>query len=367
MSDRKKIVFIVNHEVVIYNFRKELVEKLINLNYEVYLFSPKGAKIDLLVANGCKHIKIDVNRHGVNPFEDAKLFTEYYHELKKIRPDIIFTYTIKPNVYGGIAASILKIPFFSNVTGLGTSIEDNNSFVKKVSSFMYRHALKKAEVVFFQNENDMSFFTKNKTFKRTCLLPGSGVNLNDFPVINYPVNEKTVFLFLSRIMKEKGIDEFLNSARQLIDEGYNVSFEIAGFIDDENYKEIVDNHIRDGTIKYHGQVDDVRDLFKYANCLVLPSYHEGMSNVLLEAAASARPLIASNIPGCREVIDDEINGFLCDSKNSDNLISKMKKFCDLTLKEQEVMGLNGRYKVENEFDRKIVISKYIDLMKEILK
>ena len=367
MKNSNKIVFIVNHDVVIYNFRKELVEKLLSLGHEVFIISPDGKKINLLIEMGCKHEKIDVNRHGINPVEDIKLFNRYSNALKKIGPDIVFTYTIKPNIYGGAAAYFLHIPFFINVTGLGNAIKNDSGFLKKISSYMYSQILKRADAVFFQNKNDMSFFSKKISFKRVELLPGSGVNLSSFQPIEYPKNKKLRFLFLSRIMKEKGFDEFLSAARQMKSSGYDASFEVAGFIDEIDYEKKVNKSVEEGIINYYGQVDDVRQLFKNINCLVLPSYHEGMSNVLLEAAASGRPLIASNIPGCQEIIDDRNNGFLCEPKNSEDLLRKMILFYELSWNEQEFMGIKSRDKVEKEFNRNIITDKYIDMMEDVLK
>lgn len=367
MKTRNKIVFIVNHDVVIYNFRKELVVQLLSHGHDVYILSPDGEKINRLVEMGCKHIKIAVNRHGINPVEDMKLFNRYRKALKKIGPDIVFTYTIKPNIYGGAAAYFLRIPFFVNVTGLGNAIKNDSGFLKKISSCMYRQILKRAAAVFFQNKSNLSFFSKKISFKNVHLLPGSGVNLSSFKPIDYPNNKQTSFLFLSRIMKEKGFDEFLAAAQQMKALGFNASFEVAGFIDGSDYEEKINKSVEEGLIRYHGQVEDVRQLFEGINCIVLPSYHEGMSNVLLEAAASGRPLIASKIPGCQEIIDEQKNGFLCEPKNSGDLFQKMKSFYELSREEQAFMGIKSRDKVEIEFDRKIVIDKYIHVMEEILE
>lgn len=360
---KERIVFIVNHDVVIYNFRKELVEKLLEKNYEVYIFSPYGPKIDNLIDMGCLHIDISINRHGTNIMEEMKLVHSYYQELKKIKPKVVLTYTIKPNIYGGLASKLLKIPYISNVTGLGNAIEQDN-FMQKLFSFMYSSSLKRASFVFFQNEDNLNFFSKKLNRDKIDLLPGSGVNLSQFKPLTYPDTQNVNFLFLARIMKEKGIDEYLSVAKKIKHDFKDVYFHIAGFIDGD-YEDIIESEVRSGNIVYHGMVDDVTKIFKDIHCLVLPSYHEGMSNVVLEACASARPVIASNIPGCKEIIDHNKTGFLCESKSSESLYQAVVKFISLNLTEKISMGNSARIKVENNFNRQIIIDKYIERIEEI--
>ncbi|MCD4961910.1 glycosyltransferase family 4 protein [Enterococcus casseliflavus] len=360
---KERIVFIVNHDVVIYNFRKELVEKLLEMNYEIFIFSPSGSKIDKLIELGCVHIDISINRHGTNIIEEMKLVHKYYQELKKIKPKVVLTYTIKPNIYGGIASKLLKIPYISNVTGLGNAIENDN-FMQKLFSFMYSTSLKGASFVFFQNEDNLNFFRKKLNHKKIDLLPGSGVNLSQFKPLSYPNTKNINFLFLARIMKEKGIDEFLSVAKRIKEESNDVYFHIAGFIDGD-YENIIENEVQLGNVIYHGMVDDVANVFKDIHCLVLPSYHEGMSNVVLEACASARPVIASNIPGCKEIVDHNKTGFLCEAKSAESLYEAVEKFIGLNLTEKICMGNKARKKVENNFNRQIIIDKYIERIEGI--
>lgn len=360
---KEKIVFIVNHDVVIYNFRRELVEKLLEMNYDVYIFSPVGKKIDMLVELGCVHVNIDINRHGTNLIEEAKLVHKYYHELEKIKPKVVLTYTIKPNIYGGLAAKILKIPYISNVTGLGNAIENDN-FLRKFFSFMYSSSLKGANFVFFQNEDNLNFFRRKINKNKIGLLPGSGVNLTQFKPLDYPTDKSVNFLFLARIMKEKGIEEFLSVAKKIRKDFKDVYFHIAGFIDGD-YERIIEDEVQKGNVIYHGMVDDVTEIFKDTHCLILPSYHEGMSNVMLEACASARPVIASNIPGCKEIVDNNTTGFLCESRSVDSLYHATLKFLNLSEKEKKNMGRNARLKVDKNFNRQIIVDKYIERIEEI--
>ncbi|EEV34950.1 conserved hypothetical protein [Enterococcus casseliflavus EC10] len=360
---KEKIVFIVNHDVVIYNFRRELIERLLEMEYEIHIFSPSGSRIDKLVEMGCIHKEINVNRHGTNILEDLKLVKRYLFEIKSIMPIAVLTYTIKPNIYGGIAANLLKVPYITNVTGLGNAIENQN-FIKKFSTKMYSFSLKRAYHVFFQNKANLGYFEKELDSNKYSLLPGSGVNLTQFKPLDYPEAKTINFLFLARIMKEKGIEEYLFVAKKLKKVYTHCNFHVAGFVDGD-YEEVIKNEHERGNIIYHGMVDNVTNLFQAMNCIVLPSYHEGMSNVLLEASASARPVIASNIPGCQEIIDDNETGFLCEVKNTLSLEEAVRKFIGLSFYEQKIMGEAARRKVESNFDRDIIIDHYTTRLGEI--
>lgn len=365
MMKNKKIAIITNHDEGLYNFRKELLISLLERKYEVIIICPEGSKTCKLKELGCLFISIKINRHGVNPFEDLKLVKEYRKILKKVNPDIVFTYTIKPNIYGGIVASALKIPFFANITGLGGAIQ-NPGLIQRISLLLYKLALKNANTIFFQNEENMKFIQKNISRFDGVLLPGSGVNINEFNLQKRKCNGKVTFLFLARVMRDKGIDEFLSAAEELSLNRKNVEFHVAGFFDGE-YEATIQSKVNSGLIIYHGHVDDIKKLFSEVSCVVLPSYHEGMSNVLLEASASGIPIIGSNIPGCREIIEDGKTGFLCEPKNADSLTNAMNKIIDLGPEMSKKMGLAGREKVINEFDRSIVVSKYVNKLQEVIE
>lgn len=365
MKLNKKIVIIGNHDVGLYNFRKELIVALIQNGLEVIILCPNGDKISKLKELGCRLIFVDIARHGTNPITDIKLLMKYRNELKKIKPRAVLTYTIKPNIYGGFAAASLKIPFFANITGLGSAIQ-SPGVVQRISLALYHLSLRRAHIVFFQNEENMRFITNKISDINGKLLPGSGVNVNDFTLLSQSSNEKFIFLFLARVMKDKGIDEFLLAAEHFHAIRNDIEFHIAGFYDGD-YESIIKEKMDSGLIIYHGQVNDVKELFKQVNCVVLPSYHEGMSNVLLEASASGIPVIASDIPGCREIIDDGKTGFIFESKNAKALIKAMNKIINLAPNQLREMGLLGRRKVVKEFDRNIVVSEYMKKIQEVIE
>ncbi len=354
----KKVLFLVNHDVVIYNFRFELVKALIAKGYRVYVSSPQGERIKELTDIGCEYIETDVSRHGTNPVTDLKLMFKYIKILKYIRPDMVFSYTIKPNIYGGMACSIMKVPYVVNITGLGTAVE-NGGIMQKFTVMLYKLAFRRVQRVFLQNKENQRFFANKKiALGKHGLLPGSGVNLEKFLYLDYPTDEKIRFVFISRIMKEKGIDYYLDAAKAIKEKYPNTEFHICGFCEAEyqgRLQEFIDNNI----VIYHGMVMDVREVLKCMHCTVHPTYYpEGLSNVLLESAASGRPLITTDRSGCREVIDNGVNGFIVKQKDTDDLIKKMEQFISLTYEQKKQMGIQGRKKVEKEFDRNIVVEEY---------
>lgn len=359
---KKKIMFLVNHEVVIYNFRKELVIKLLEENYEVIICTTQGQKIKELENMGCKIILQNFDRRGKNPLKDISIIKSYCEAVIKYKPDIILSYTIKPNIYGGIVSQIFKIPLISTITGLGSSIHNHNIF-KKIVILSYKIALRKSYKIFVQNQKDFEFFAGNGFRKKTLnLVLGSGVNLNEFEVQKYPEDDDELrILYIGRVMEEKGIRELLDAAMNLKDK--NITFNIAGFfdngflVDKSKYK----------NVNFLGEVTDVKSLLKTTHAVILPSYHEGMSNALLESAASGRPLLATNIHGCKEIIDDGINGYLFEKKSSLSIIESVETFYRKSHDEKIKMGLNSREKVEEKFDRKKITNEYYKKIQEAIK
>lgn len=356
----KKILMIVNHDVVIYNFRRELVERLINDGFEVYISSPYGERIDKLIEIGCKYIKSNISRHGTNPIQDIKLFLHYRKIIKIIKPEVVLTYTIKPNIYGGLACRSLGVRYIANITGLGTAVE-NPGLMQSITLNLYKIAFKKIQCVFFQNEENKKFFEDKKICNsRFRLLPGSGVNLEHFKLLEYPDDETIEFVFISRIMKEKGIEQYLEAAKYIRKKYPNTVFHICGFCE-ENYEKILRDLEKEKVIKYHGMKEDIREILKITHCTIHPTYYpEGMSNVLLESAASGRPIITTNRSGCKEAIIDEVNGYIVEIKNTKHLIRTIEKFIKLKYEAKVRMGLLGREKMATEFDRNIVIESYIE-------
>src|SRR5699024_1968889 len=325
----KKVLILVNHDVVIYNFRLELVERLLEENYYVYISSPYGERIDDLKELGCRFIETPISRHGTSIKEDFNLILKYREMMKWIQPDIVLTFTIKPNIYGGMAASSLDIPYISNITGLGTAVE-NGGVMQNVTTELYRIAFRSVKCVFFQNEENQQFFIdRNIATGKHQLIPGSGVNLKRFPLLEYPNDDVVRFVFISRIMKEKGIDQFLEAAKYIKQKHPNTEFHICGFCE-EDYEEILQEYEDKGIIIYHGMVRNIIDVLKDMHCTVHPTYYpEGMSNVLLESAASGKPIITTNRSGCKEIVDHDINGYIVPIKAEVKLIEKINKFIKL--------------------------------------
>lgn len=358
-----KILILTNNAVGLYKFRKELLEKLRKDGHKVYVSIPDGEFISDIKKIGCEVICTQISRRGMNPIEDLKLLSEYLRILKKKKPDMVFTYTIKPNVYGGIACALHKISYVVNITGLGTAVEIPG-VLQLLTVGLYRLALWKVQTVFFQNKENEAFFTRKKlAVGKHKMLPGSGVNLDYYKVMEYQAGETVDFVFVARIMKEKGVEQYFDAARYIHKKYPYTRFHVCGFCE-ESYEEELNNLQVEGIIIYHGLVKDMRQIYKQVHCTVHPTYYpEGLSNVLLESAASGRPIITTNRSGCKEVIEDGKNGFLVKEQDSADLIQKIEKFLTLSWEERKAMGLIGRSKVEKEFDRNIVVEKYIEELK----
>lgn len=353
-----KILIATNHSYMFYRFRKELVETLMQ-EHEVILSTPFVGHEDDLQAMGLRCIDTEIDRRSINPFKDMKLLKTYRKMLDEIQPDLVITYSIKPNIYMGSACKAKRVPYVTNVQGLGTAFE--KPMLSSVVSVMYRSALRKARTVFFENEENAKFFLlKNIVSARQMkVLPGAGINLDEYPYVPMQDDGVCSFLFVGRIMKEKGMDEFFAAAKTVKAEfGEKVAFDVVGFYEDA-YKENVDHLVTDGVINFHGFQSDVRPFYEAADCIVLPSYHEGMSNVLLEAAASGRPLITSDIPGCREAVENGVSGYLCPIKDADALCDAMRRFVELPESWRAEMGRRGRERMERKFSKPAVVAETI--------
>lgn len=367
-SMAKRILILGNSGLVVFGMRGELIQRLVEEGYDVVTSFPDGFLGEgkaLAEEYGCSYVTTSIDRRGTNIFKDAVLLHSYLQLLKEVKPDVVLTYTVKCSIYGGMACRLLRIPYIVNITGLGKGLAEGG-LRQKLLIVLYKLAVKSADCVFFQNRSDKEFFVKNKIrSKKDGLLPGSGVNLKKYQPIPYPADDKIIFTYIARVMKAKGIDEFLEAAKVMKQNYPETEFHICGFYEDD-YKEIIETAQTQGIVTYHGQVNDVRPYETISHCIVLPTYHpEGVSNVLLEAAACARPIITTNRPGCADVVDDGVNGYLIQEKNSQDLIDKMCKFIDMTWEARRDMGLAGRAKVEREFDRQIVVDQYIRELKEL--
>lgn len=354
----KKILFLVNHDVVIYNFRLEIVERFINDGHEVHISSPYGERIDDLIELGAIYHEAKMERHGMNPVKEWRILKYYRKLIKEVGPDICLGFTIKPNIYGAVAARKYKVPFVANITGLGTAVE-NPGLSQKIMVVLYKYAFRDIQRVFYQNEENKQFFVDHKIEKgKGMLLPGSGVNLERYPYCEYPEDGVIRFAFISRIMKEKGIDQYLDAAVEIKKRYEKVEFNICGFCEPEYDGRLHEEH-KKGSVKYHGMIRDVAGFMSQMHCVIHPTFYpEGISNVLLEACATGRPIITTNRSGCREVVDDGVNGYKIPCQSSERLIEAIERFLDLSWEQKKKMGIEARHKVEREFDRRIVVSKY---------
>lgn len=356
------ILVIANNDIGLYKFRKELLQKLIDDGNEVYISLPNGNLVQPMVDMGCKFIDTAVDRRGINPVTDLKLFLNYWKMIGKVKPDFIITYTIKPNVYAGIVSAIKHKKYAINITGLGTAFQKQGLFLKLIV-MLYKFACKKAHTVIFENCENMKLFLDYGIVKEEqCLLnAGAGVNLEEYPFEEYPPIDKTRFLFIGRIMQEKGIDELFDAAKRIKHEYDNVEFDVVGMYED-NYEETVNRLVDDGIINFYGYQQDVKPFVKQSHCFVLPSWHEGMANTNLECGAMGRPIITSNIHGCLEAVVDGKTGYLVEKKNTNDLYEKIKRFIELPYDEKVKMGQASHNHIAEVFDKKKVVSDTISVL-----
>lgn len=359
----KTIMIFINSSGALYDFRNELVLRLLQ-EYRVVACVPDTVKTDLLEQEGVEVVSTPINRRGVNPFQDLRLLSLCKKLIRRYRPSLALTYTIKPNVYAGMACSALKIPYIPTITGLGSAFEKKGLFLWLIQS-LYRRGIAKASCVFFQNEeNRERFLEAGLTSGRTRLVAGSGVNLVKNNAEPYPEDGITRFLYVGRMMKEKGTEELLAAAEQLHSE--NVHFFLMGYCDDD-YQQLLDEKEKEGVITQLGFHKEVHEYYKKASAVVLPTYHEGMANVLMEASATARPVIATNISGCREIVEDGVTGFCFAPKSAEALVAALKKFLALTRAERASMGAAARAKMEREFDRDKVVDAYMEEIEDAVQ
>lgn len=362
----KTIVILGNHHVVLYNFRRELIERLKKEGFRVVTALPYTKEAQKLEELGCEIADIPVARRSKNPWKDFKLFFQYMKLLKKEKPCMVYTYTIKPNIYGGMACRFLHIPYLVNITGLGNAME-GEGYLQKFTSFLYRIAMKNADCIFFQNEmNRQVFANRHIHGKAEALLPGSGVNLEHFSYMEMPEQEAIEFVYISRVMREKGIEQYLEAATMIREKYPNTKFHILGFCEEE-YEERLKGLQEEGLIAYHGMQEDIRIFLKKAHCLVHPSYYpEGMSNVCLEAAACGRAVITTKRPGCRETVEDGVTGYLVDERDAKQLAERMEQFILLSKENKASMGHSARCKMEKEFDRQQIVDAYLEKTSKII-
>ena len=364
----KRILFLAQHFVTLYSFRRELIERLVAEGHEVYLSLPESEDNVFFEKLGCKIVLTDIDRRGVNPLNDLKLIKFYKKMIPEVDPDIIFSYTIKPNVYGAMVTSgknkkHKKYKQICNVTGTGGMFLRNN-LVTAICKLLYGVSVKNCYKVFFQNSSDRDAFIKRKMVKDNWeMIPGSGVNVEQFSYLPLPEGDDVNFIFIGRVMKLKGIDEFLEAARLTKEKHPNAHFYVAGFVEEPAYEKKMAAY-GDAVVSL-GYVKNIVEEIKKCHCTILPSHGgEGVPNVLLESAAMGRICIGSKIPGTEDVLDDGVTGYLFEKESVDGLLAAIEKVLALTPEQRKEMGMAGRTKVETTFNREIVVQKYVD---EVMK
>lgn len=366
------VLVLGNSDSGLYDFRKEVLTALMEAGFAVHVSVPDTGYVGKIRALGCICHDTVMERRGMNPFKDMKLFSFYLRLLKEVKPAAVLTYTIKPNIYGGMACRMKKVPYLVNITGLGTTLE-HEGVLQKLIVFLYRESLKAAGCIFFQNRQNKEFMLEKGCVGQeayTRVIPGSGVNLEEHRPMPYPKDGDVKFVSVMRIMKDKGIEELLEAAQTIHGEYPETLFEILGAYEEESrslYEPVIEDLQSRGIVRYYGYRDDVPDFYAHCQAVIHPSYHEGMSNVLLEAAATARPVIAGNISGCREIFEDGVSGLAFETKNADALTDAIRTFLSLSYEDRSLMGRKAREYVADHFDRKKVVQAYLDTLFEMIK
>ncbi len=369
-----KVLIALNSAWNLLNFRSGLIGALVAEGHDVVAVSPDDgyrSQLDLL---GCRFHPVSMQTQGVNPVQDLNLLLQYVGIIRREKPDVVLAYTVKPNVYCSLAAHLLNIPVINNVSGLG-AVFIGESWVTSVVKRLYRVAFSRSKVVFFQNDDDRRFFVDERLVNRsqTALLPGSGIDLFRFAFSPVDGLRKTApfrFLLVARMLYDKGVREYVEAARRLKNDGRDVECCLLGFVDVENPAAIPREEIErwegEGVVRYIGVSDDVRREIRDADCIVLPSYREGTPKTLLEAAAIGRPIVTTDVPGCREVVENGYNGFLCRVKDSEDLAEKMRRMFLISDEERRELAENGRKKTERQFDERFVIERYKKAIAEVV-
>lgn len=359
-----KLLILANHYNTLRIFRRELLEALHDQGHELIVSMPpcdqENAKI--LESYGCRLIPTpEMERRGINPLHDIKLLKRYQTIIKKEKPKLVIAYTVKCNIYGALACKRTRTPFFANVTGLGSAFQPGHAMMRTLVTFLYRFSLTRARGVFFENIHNQEIFI-NRGIIRThqaILMPGAGVNLTEFHTSPYPEETSAIrFLFIGRIMQEKGVDELFAAIRHIHSRYPQVIFDFIGWYEDA-YQHQTEQMQKEGLIRFHGFQAEVRPFIEKSHCIILPSWHEGMSNALLEAAAMARPLITNRIHGCMEAVQEDSSGYLCTKQDVGSLTSAIERFIQLTWEQKRQMGLAGRKHMENHFDKQMVVKQTI--------
>jgi glycosyltransferase involved in cell wall biosynthesis len=359
-----RIAISANSSWNVCNFRGNLIRELLAHGFEVIVVAPRDGHSWRLEALGCSFTPIPMDRGGTNPWADFLLFLRYIQTFKRVKPHLFIGYTIKPNIIGSLAARCLRISVINNISGLGTAFIQGG-WLAALAEWGYAVALRHSKAVFFQNPDDRQLFVAKRLVRseQSVLIPGSGIDLASFLPETPCISTTFTFLLVGRLLWDKGIGEYIKAAQRVRNIRSNVRFQLLGPLDVDNRTAIdlqtLQRWAEEGVVEYLGHTDDVRPFIENADCIVLPSYREGTPRVLLEAAAMGRPVIATDVPGCRQVVDNGITGFLCRVRDQGDLACKMLMMLDLAPRDREAMGRAGREKVEREFDERIVFDRYL--------
>ncbi len=352
---RKKVLIAANHFYMLYRFRRELIEAL-QVQFEVVVAAPLMTGEEAFEAMGIRCTETKMQRRRVQVFSELRLLQAYNRILCREKPDLVLTYAIKPNVYMGFLCTCYHIPFYATVQGLGSAFQ--RPWLSRAATLLYRLSFLRVQNVFFENQSNAAEFCRRHILppEKEIVLHGAGVDLNHYIYTPYTAHDPPRFLFVGRLMREKGVEELFCAVRRLWAEGFHVHLQLLGFFE-EQYRKEVDRLVASGMTEFYGFQKEPLPFYQNCDCVVLPSYHEGMSNVLLEAAAVGRPVIASDIPGCREAVEHSKTGLLCRAKDADSLYVAMRAFLALSAAQRAALGQNGRRKMEREFDKASVVAE----------
>lgn len=373
MGNKGHILVCANTSWNIFNFRRNLVSALINSGYRVTVLAPSDATTRKLLEIGCETRPLSMNAKGLSLVEEVKLLLSMRRHLNILRPDAVLSFTIKNNIYGALAARSLGVPFIPTVTGLGTAFL-SSSILQEIAQTLYRIAFSGCPVVVFQNASDRDLFLEHGLVRsqQVAMSPGSGVDLEYFaPLPAGPPRKGAVFLYIGRMLADKGVRELVEAARRIRTCYPECEFRFLGPMGKDNRSAIPDAEVRgwidEGTITYLGSADDVRPHIADADCVVLPSYREGSPRALIEAAAMARPVITTDVPGCRDVVDPERSALICRVRDVGDLADTIRQFLSFTVDEKQSMGAAGRVKMEREYDQRIVTQRYLGILKDVMQ
>lgn len=367
--NKQKIAVVINTTWNVYNFRLNLLKALQKEGHQIIVIAPHDDYVQPLIEEGFEHHHLSLDNDSVNTLKELKLFFHLLSLYRKISPDVILHYTVKPNIYGNLAAAFLGIHSISNISGLGT-VFLNNKLSSLLARGLYKLSLRFSDIVFFQNSYDRDLFLRYRLAKKHLaeLIPGSGIDTQRFkPAAELP--EKSIFLFIGRLIRDKGIIEYIEAIK-IVKKAYpDIKFQIVGSLYEKNPTAVsestLDRWIEQDLIEYRGYTDDIMTCIQNSSCVVLPSYREGLSRSLLEAASMARPIVTTDVPGCRDVVDDGHNGYLCEVKDVQSLADALIKMIELPIERRKEMGLAGRQKVIEQFSDDFVIQKYKDTIRDL--